>query len=101
MATTDHRAALRSLPALLALLVALFIAPHATAPVAAGSSARPGVSCCVVADAGTPAAEATTETPARGAEVAAVAEVADHTRVLATQRIAGPSGSRAPPAALL
>jgi hypothetical protein len=101
MATTDHRRVLRSLPALLALLVALFIAPHATAPVAAGSSARPSVSHSVVAEAESPAAGTTSETPPPGAEVAAVREVADHTRVLATQRIAGPAGSRAPPASLL
>lgn len=95
MALTDRRYVLRSLPALLALLVALLSAPQATSA-AAGPGARPLTrSALVLADA---PATTTSEASSTHDDEPDTA-VADTTRVLSTQRVAGPAGSRAPPAA--
>ncbi|NMO50772.1 hypothetical protein HH310_06135 [Actinoplanes sp. TBRC 11911] len=95
MASTDRRIVVRSLPALIALLVALFVAPRATAAVA-GPDARPLThSALVQAD---PPAAATSEASSTLDDQSGTV-VADTTRVLRSQRVTGPAGSRAPPAA--
>jgi hypothetical protein len=93
MASTDRRNVVRSLPAFLALLVALLVAPRAAA--AAGPDARPLTHSALV-QADTPAAE--TSEASSTLDDDSHAAVADTTRVLRDQRVTGPSGSRAPPA---
>ena len=95
MALTDRRYVLRSLPALLALLVALLFAPQATSATAGPGARSLTRSALVLADA--PAA--TTSEASSTHDDEPVTAVADTTRVLRTQRDAGPAGSRAPPAA--
>jgi hypothetical protein len=110
MGTSDRRNVLRSLPALLALLLALFVAPQASAA-AAGADARPCSAPVAAAGAHarplTHSAVVRADSPATGTSQASstrddapAALVADRTRVPHTQRPAGPAGSRAPPAAL-
>ncbi|MFC3992882.1 hypothetical protein [Actinoplanes siamensis] len=120
MTTTAHRtpvlglsalglSALRSLPALLALVLAFFAAPAtAAAPDAHGGpvSAAVAVSSASASSAAASAAAPVSSAPAAvvSAEVTApLAEpvsgrpVTDRTRVLSAQRSAGVAGSRAPP----
>jgi hypothetical protein len=94
VASTDRRIVVRSLPALIALLVALFVAPRATAAVV-GPDARPLTHSALV-QADPPGAETSEASSTLDTESGAI--VADTTPVLRSQRVSGPAGSRAPPA---
>ncbi len=100
MATNTNRgSALRSLPVLLALLVAFFAAPAAV-PAAerlTGATAASVSSSIVGTSPDAPVAISTESTPRPAAEAAISSPVADTARVLATQSTAGTASSRAPP----
>ncbi|MCW2136403.1 hypothetical protein [Actinoplanes cyaneus] len=105
MTTTAHRTSVfRSLPALLALLLAFFAAPASPAgfaPVA--HSASVSAAAAVSSASATSAAPAATQAPApaevtaRPVEPVSGSPVTDRTRVEFAQRSAGVTGSRAPP----
>ncbi|MEV6349032.1 hypothetical protein [Actinoplanes sp. NPDC051851] len=103
MTTTLWRASvLRSLPALLALVLAFFAAPASAVQLAGTRDAS--VSTTAVAHSvpatETPAAQATVPEPPALSPVSAGAPVEDRTRELRSQVITGTTGSRAPPAAV-
>lgn len=96
MASTDRRNVVRSLPALIALLVALLLAPQATTTAAAGAHAR-SLTHSALVQADTPATGTSEASSTLDDEPGAV--VTDTSRALRAQRVTGPAGSRAPPAA--
>jgi hypothetical protein len=99
MATNTNRgSALRSLPVLLALLIAFITAPAAV-PAAerlTGGTAA-SVSSSIVGSLDAPVATSAESTAMPAAEAALRSPVADTARVLATQSTAGTASSRAPP----
>jgi hypothetical protein len=102
MATTQ-RNVLRSLPALIALFFALLMpSPGSFAAPAMSASATVGISAgqSVSAPADEPA-RLTEPVPPPAAEPVSGDPVTVEARVLTTQLPAGPTGSRAPPSALV
>ena len=99
MATNTNRgSALRSLPVLLALLIAFFAAPAAVPAAERFTGATASVSSSIVGSSLDAPAAAGVESPAVPAAEAAISSpVADTARVLAAQSTAGTASSRAPP----
>ncbi|MEU8237580.1 hypothetical protein AB0C07_04975 [Actinoplanes missouriensis] len=102
MATTHRSALLRSLPVLLALVLAFF-----TAPASAGQPSRgPGAhsisaSAVAVSTASADLGDTSARTPESPADVPApLCSTTCAERVLSAQIVPGVAGSRAPPAAL-
>jgi hypothetical protein len=99
MATNTHRGALRSLPVLLALLIAFFAAPAAVPAAERLTGSAASVASSIVAGSNTSTSVTTTteSIPTPATEPVLRSPVADTTRVLATQDTAGTASSRAPP----
>jgi hypothetical protein len=98
MATNTHRGALRSLPVLLALLIAFFAAPAAVpAAERLTGSAASAASSIVGGSTSASVATSTESTPTPATEPVLRSPVADTARVLETQETAGTASSRAPP----
>jgi hypothetical protein len=100
MATNTHRGALRSLPVLLALLIAFFAAPAAVPAAERLTGSAASAASSIVGGSTTASVATSTEsTPAPATEPALRSPVADTARVLETQETAGTASSRAPPSA--
>ncbi|WP_436523081.1 hypothetical protein [Actinoplanes sp. HUAS TT8] len=104
MTTTAHRTSVfRSLPALLALLLAFFAAPANPAGFAPATHRAPVSAVAVSGASATSAAPVAAQATAPAENTAPPVEpvsghpVTDRTRVLFAQRSAGAAGSRAPP----